>query len=151
MSRGERVSVLSFVNTGTDPVNEGDVQLNSGSLKAKDSVGVFDLRSGTGITAEQHKVLRQLIHFIDDGPAEGFASGAYKETTGTVFPTAEIWYESSSKAKKIVERLMTWTGANLTTDVWKIYDTDGSTVLWTVTDTVNYSGIFETDRTRVIT
>jgi len=106
--------------------------------------------SSSGITAAQHKVLRQLIHFIDDGPAEGFASGAYRETTGTVFPTAVVWWESSSKLKKIVERLITWTGATATTDQWKIYDTDGTTVLWVVTDTISYIGVFETSRTRAI-
>lgn len=100
---------------------------------------------------DEHKVLRQLIHFIEDGPAEGFASGAYREVTGTSFPTAIVWWETSSKLKKIVERLLTWTGVNLTTDKWKVYDTDGSTVLWTVTDAVSYSGVFESNRTRTIT
>lgn len=111
-----------------------------------------DLVSGTGgLTVEGHKILRQLIHFIDNGPAEGFASGAYSETTPTgPFPTSEIWWESSSKLKKIVEHTVTWTGVNPTTEVWKVYDTDGSTVLATVTDTVSYSGIFETSRTRAI-
>jgi hypothetical protein len=106
---------------------------------------------GGGITTSTHKALRQLIHFIDEGPAEGFATGAYREVTGTwVFPTAIIWWESSEKLKKIVERLITWTGISPTTIVWKIYDTDGSTVLATVTDTITYSGIFETSRSRAI-
>lgn len=110
-----------------------------------------ELVAGTGgLTADAHKTLRQLIHFIDNGPAEGFTSGAYREMTGTVFPTAVIWWESSSKLKKIVEKNITWTGVNPTTIEWKMYDTDGSTVLSTVTDTISYSGIFETSRTRAI-
>lgn len=108
------------------------------------------LASATGITEAAHRTLRTLIHFIDDGPADGFATGAYKEITGTVFPTALVWWESSAKLKKIVERLVTWTGAFPTTDKWKVYSTDGSTVLWTVTDTISYSGAFETSRTRAI-
>lgn len=129
----------------------------SGNLTFQDDVvsGVKTLTdlaaSGSGISAEQHRVLRQLIHFIDNGPAEGFASGAYRETTGTVFPTAVIWWESSSKLKKIVEKNITWSGSNPTTIEWKIYDTDGSTLLTTVTDTITYSGVFETSRTRAIT
>jgi hypothetical protein len=105
-----------------------------------------------GITETQHRVLRQLIHFIDEGPAEGFVSGAYKEIlpSAAVFPTSVIWWESSSKLKKIVEKLITWTGVNPTTIIWKIYDTDGTTVLATVTDAISYSGIFETTRTRTI-
>lgn len=108
--------------------------------------------SGTGISEAQHRILRQLIHFIEEGPAEGFASGAYKETlpAGNPFPTSVIWWESGAKLKKIVERMVTWTGPNATTDQWKIYDTDGSTVLWIVTDAISYSGVFETTRTRTI-
>jgi hypothetical protein len=106
--------------------------------------------SGTGISEATHRTLRQLIHLADgDGPYEGFASGAYKETTGTVFPTAVIWWESSAKLKKVVEKLITWTGAFPTTIAWKAYDAAGS-LLVTVTDTVSYSGPFETSRTRVI-
>jgi len=92
-----------------------------------------------------------LIHFIEEGPAEGFVSGAYKVTLPTgPFPTSMTWWESSSKLKKIVERLVSWTGTLVTTDQWKIYDTDGSTVLWIITDAITYSGVFESSRTRTI-
>jgi len=112
-----------------------------------------DLIAGAGgLTESQHRVLRQLIHFINDGPAEGFATGAYKEIlpAANPFPTSAIWYESSSKSKKIIELTVTYTGAFPTTEEWKMYDTDGSTVLATVTDTISYSGPFETSRTRAI-
>lgn len=112
-----------------------------------------DLVAGAGgLTEAGHRALRQLIHFIDDGPAEGFVSGAFKETTGTVFPTAEIWYVvgSTPPAGKIIELLTTWVGPKITQEVWKMYDTDGSTVLVTVTDAITYSGLFETSRTRTI-
>lgn len=105
--------------------------------------------TGTGISETTHKTLRQLIHFIDDGPAEGFLSGAYKETTPTgPFPTSIVWWESAAKLKKIVERLVTWTGAFPTQDQWKMYADDGVTVVATVTDTIIYSGAFEANRTR---
>ena len=105
------------------------------------------LASGSGMSEAAHKIIRQLIHFMEDGPAEG----GYRETTGTVFPTAKVWYETSSKLKKIYEKLTTWTGINATQIVRKIYATDGVTVLATATDTITYSGVFETNRTRVIT
>ena len=104
-----------------------------------------------GLTATTHKTLRQLIHFIDNGPAEGFTSGAYREITGTIFPTSVIWYTDSGKTDKIVEKNITWTGVNPTTIEWKVYDTDGSSVLATVSDSISYSTIFETNRTRTIT
>lgn len=129
---------------------------SSGNLVLRDAVGgtEYDLETlaagSAGMTQAQHKVLRQLIHFLDDGPAEGFTSGAYKETLGGVFPTSEIWYESSAKSNKIVELTMTWSGVKIAQEVWKLYDTDGSTVLWTITDAILYSGVFETSRTRTI-
>jgi len=130
---------------------------SSNNMTFKDGVvsGVktlTELVAGSGgLTEGAHKILRQLIHFIDDGPAEGFASGAYREMAGTVFPTSIIWWESSSKSKKIVEKNITWTGVNPTTIEWKVYDTDGTTVLATVSDSISYSGVFETNRTRTIT
>lgn len=143
---------ITLVDDGYTADVPGDMVYDeaTGAFVFKDDTGSFDPRTGGGISEAQHKALRQLIHFIDDGPAEGFTSGAYREVAGTVFPTAIVWWESSSKLKKIVERLMTWTGSKLTTDQWKIYDTDGSTVLATVTDAINYSGAFETNRTRTI-
>lgn len=125
-----------------------DTDYNGGSRKS-----LADLAAaGSGVSEAAHKALRQLIHFIEDGPTDGFTSGAFKETTGTVFPTAEIWYVvgSTPPAGKIVELLTTWTGPVITQEIWKMYDIDGSTVLVTVTDTITYSGIFETSRTRAI-
>lgn len=110
------------------------------------------LLAGGGITADQHKTLRQLIHFIDDGPAEGFDSGAYREIlpAGNPFPTSVTWYVDDTKAEKIVEKTISYTGAFPTTITWKVYDTDGSSVLATVTDTITYSGPFEVSRERAI-
>lgn len=130
----------------------GEVRYTGTRFSLVDDTGEYDPRTGGGISEAQHRTLRQLIHFISDGPAEGFASGAYKEILPAAdpFPTSITWWESSSKLKKIVERLITWTGALPTTDQWKIYDTDGTTVLWIVTDTISYTGVFETSRTRAI-
>ena len=112
------------------------------------------LAAGSGVSEETHKALRQLIHFINDGPAEGFVSGAYKEIlpAGNPFPTSRIWYESSAKAQKIVEKIITRNNAQMPTqEQWKMYDTDGTTVLVTVTDTITYvNNVFESTRTRSI-
>ncbi len=153
-SRDERVNDLFFLDQSAagDPGEEGLVRYVNADLKAYVGGVVVSLISGSGLTAEQHKVLRQLIHFVDDGPAEGFASGAYRETTPTgPFPTSEIWWTSSLKTHKIVELLTTWTGALITQETWKMYHADGTTVLAQVVDTIGYSGIFETSRTRAIT
>lgn len=129
----------------------------TGAWIFEDDLGQFDPRTGGGISIAQHKALRDIIHFIDDGPGDGFASGAYKETlpAGDPFPTSIIWWESSSKLKKIVEKTIERvagpaTNVAPTPVVWKLYDTDGTTVLVTVSDAIAYSGVFETSRTRTI-
>jgi hypothetical protein len=141
---------LQLTDEGVDPSVVGAIVHKAGDLLARDSSGIFNLRSGSGLTASAHRTLRQLIHFIEEGPAEGFASGAYRSTTGTVFPSAIVWWTDSGMTDKIVEKLITYTGPNPTTIQWKMYDVDGSTVLATVTDTISYSGPFETSRTRTI-
>lgn len=114
----------------------------------------FDAASGGGISEIQHKMLRQLVHLADRGPFEGFASGAFRETlpVASPFPTSFIWWTSSSKTAKIVDKVITYgnTRAKISQVQYKVYDTDGVTVLATVTDTISYNGIFETSRTRTI-
>jgi len=106
----------------------------------------------SGIT-NTHKSLRQLIHFIDNGPADGFVSGAYREILpiNDPFPTSVIWWESIAKIEKIVEKTYTYNDNKTVSQIqWKMYDTDGTTILTTVTDSITYSGIFEVSRTRSI-
>lgn len=100
-----------------------------------------------------HPTLRQLIHLANNGPFEGFASGSYKEIlpSGDPFPTSIVWWTSSGKIKKIIEKNITY-NLNKTPNTiqWKVYDTNGSTVLSTVTDTISYVGVIETSRSRAI-
>jgi hypothetical protein len=105
------------------------------------------LSAGGGITESQHKTLPQLIHFISEGP---FAS-AYREAlpSGNLFPTSIIWWTDSDKTQKIVELLITWSGAVPSQMVWKSYDS-GGVLVETVTDTPSYTGIIETTRTRTV-
>lgn len=131
----------------------GSVAYNGTNFEMHDATGIFDPRTGgSGITEAQHKVLRNGIHFIPDGPAEGFASLAYKETTRTgAFIDSEIWYDDNTKAKKIFEAIYTRAGSFRSQEQWKIYDIDGSTVLATITDAITRSGPFESSRVRTIT
>ena len=112
-----------------------------------DSTAPTTTTAQAAASAESNK--RVLEKFIE-APAEGWPTGVYKETTGTVFPTAIIWWTTSGKTAKIVSKGITWTGAFPTTIVWKMYAADGTTVLATITDTISYSGPFETSRTRSI-
>ena len=128
----------------------------TGAFETSRTRAITDFSVGSSfLTEATHKTLRQLIHLADGagGPFEGFTSGAYRETTPTAnpFPTGIIWYDDVTKTKKIVEKTITYNpGRSINTLQWKVYDTDGVTVLSTVTDTIAYSGIFETSRTRAI-
>lgn len=107
--------------------------------------------SGSGVTNNQHKALRDIIHFLPEGPGDGFASGAYKEIVGGAFPTSIIWYESSAKTEKIYEKLITRDSVVKPTPIiHKMYGTDGTTVVATLQDDIIYSGVFEISRTRTI-
>lgn len=107
---------------------------------------------GGGITPAQHETLRQLIHFIHDGPGNGFATGAYKEIlpSGSPFPNSFVWWESAAKTNKIVELQIT-RNANQTpaSEQWTMYS--GGAPVGTVTDAITYaSNVFEVSRTQTI-
>lgn len=144
-----------YPQNGPTPNTDAGVEKDmAGNLVFKDAVlgttkTLTQLAAGgTGVSEATHEALLQLIHFLEDGPANGFVSGATRAITGTVFPTQILWRRADTT--KLVERNLTWSGPRVTTDEWKIYAADGTTVLATVTDTITYSGAFETSRTRAI-
>lgn len=138
------------------------VVLQFKSFAAGQSIVVTDLGdtieiSSTALTPEQHRTLRQLIHFIDSGPAEGFLSGAFKEVLpeASPFPTSVTWYTNSGKTQKIVEKLITRSGGGATNIAptpitWVLYDEAGTSVVAKVIDSITYSGVFEFQTTRQI-
>jgi hypothetical protein len=144
---------LVLSDEGQTADSPGEVVYNGGAFSMRDSTGPFDPRSGADISQNTHKTLRQLVHLaMEGGPWEGFASGAHRVITGGVFPTLVTWYEADDLVDKIVDLTITY-NVNKTpaTEQWRAYDVDGSTILVTITDTIAYSGIAETTRTRVIT
>jgi hypothetical protein len=133
---------VGFDHTGLTHTTAHEVQ---DAIKDLDSA-----ITGGGITENGHKVLRQLIHFLPDGPGDGFATSPYKETlpSGDIFPTSVIWWTSSAKLIKLVEKTISYNvNKSIASIIWKIYDGTG-TLLIQATDTISYTGIFETSRTR---
>lgn len=106
------------------------------------------------LTPSDHEILRQAIHFLEEGPGDGFATGAFKEILplGSPFPLSIIWYFDSTKTKKIVEKLITRNSDQFPTDITvNIYDTDGITIAHSITDNITYTNTaFESSRTRTI-
>lgn len=100
---------------------------------------------------EATAAVRKLIDFIG-APSEGYTSGVYRTITmGVVAPSNITWWTDNTATVKIFEVNYTRNAAQCATTIqWKVYDAPGTTVLATVTDTVAYSGIIETSRTRTI-
>lgn len=114
---------------------------------------VQSLLGGGGSLEPAHKTLRDLIHFIDEGPGDGFASGAFKEVlpNGSPFPTSITWYLDVAKTKKLVEKFVTYNSSHFPISIhWNMYDYDGVTLIHTVIDTITYTTAFESTRTRTI-
>jgi hypothetical protein len=125
----------------------------SGAFETSRTRTITDTPAPGIITAQQHKTLRQLIHLADGqgGPFEGFTSGAYRVTVGGAFPSSVTWYYDNTMTQKYVEKVITYTSSyQINTLTWTVYDTDGMTILATVSDTLSYSTFFETSRTRSI-
>jgi len=135
------------------PQEQGEVTYVSGSFWFLQASGLTPLTSASLMSAS-HAAIHQLVHLADGvgGPFEEFATGAVRDMGPIPFMTASIWYTSAARTNKIVEKLIVY-NPNKTpaTTQWKVYGSDGSTVLVTVTDTITYSSVFETSRTRTIT
>ena len=143
------IKVLTFVSGSALPANVGQLTYVSGSgLAVMQDDGIAYIRSGN-ISAIDHSQLRQLVHLAEEGgPFEGFA-GAVKDTAPGPFPTGSVWWTDSSRTQKIVEKVIV-RNANKTpaTVQWKAYASGSNAVAASFTDTITYSGVFETSRTR---
>lgn len=95
--------------------------------------------------------LNKLQFLVDVGPMENYMT-PYREILPATdpFPTSVIWYDDNTKTKKVLQKILTYTGVNPTTIVWTIYQPDGVTPLKIATDTITYSGPFELSRERVV-
>lgn len=146
---------VDFEDIGEYASAPGQLRYHSGRFSLYDSTGEFDPRSGGGISEAQHKALRQLIHFLEFGPGDGFGAGPYYSETlpaGDPFPTSETWYTDSGKTNKIFE----WAGTynvnkTFATETWTVYKSDGTNKAAEAVDTISYSGLFETSRSRAVT
>lgn len=132
--------------------DNGDMRFRDVTNPGTDDKGytLTELLAGTGgVTVSSHRTIPQLIHYIDEGPGPGFVNGTYKTITASnpIFPSKVEWFREDDTL--FLEKLITYTGINATSIEWNLYDTDGTTVLETMTDTISYSGVFETGRVRV--
>lgn len=143
--------LFTWVSGSVYPVNIGEVTYVSGSgFQFMQDDGIAILRSGS-IGASDHETLRQLVHLAEEGgPFEGFPNVVRDiGPAGSPFPTGSVWWTDSTRKQKIVEKIVT-RNANKTpaTIQWKVYVSGSNVVAASVTDTLSYSSVFETSRTR---
>ena len=154
LASGTQEELQEFVLSQVKRIIHGDAAGNwYDDFNAGGAILSLEELSTLGLTVSGHRTLRQLIHFIDDGPAGGFATGAVKQIlpSANPFPTSVIWWEDALLTKRIVDKTIVRNPNKTPATVqWRMYDVDGTTVLETVTDTYAYSGIFEISRTRAI-
>jgi hypothetical protein len=111
--------------------------------------GKLDGISTSAINATDHRSLAQLSHYLDEGPD----ASAYKEVlpAGSAFPTSVIWWTTSAKLIKVVEKTLSWSGAFPSIVTWKCYL--AGVLQETITDTYDYTGgnLLTPKITRVLT
>jgi hypothetical protein len=113
--------------------------------------GVDPLASGGGMSPADHERLRQLIHFVDDGPGASSLLATFRETlpSGDPFPTSVTWWNSGAKTVKFLEQLITRDADQFPIqEVWNLYDITGTLVVESLTDTITYDGPVEVSRVR---
>ena len=134
---GGTVSIVDFEGTGV-----------SASTTGGGNTALYTITRGLISTD------RELILLMDcGGPFEGYASSFNEKTYhATVFPSASVWYTDSSKSARIVEKQAVYTGSSKIPDknIYRVYETDGTTIKTTVVDNIFYNGIFEVSRSRTI-
>lgn len=115
----------------------------SGSAVWKDSTA-----AASGISSNDHKTLRQLIHFINEGPGDGFYTNPFREIVGQPFPTRITWWSDAGKTLRLFQTEITRSGIYPVTESYKMYDADGTTVVARATDSISYFGAYEVARSR---
>lgn len=104
--------------------------------------------ASSGISDNDHKTLRQLIHFIEDGgPGDGFYSNPFREIAGGIFPNRVTWWSDSDKTIRLFQTEITRSGIFPVTQTYKMYSA-GGVVIASAQDIISYSGAFEVARSR---
>lgn len=102
-------------------------------------------------SSQDHKTFRHLIHFINEGPGDGFYANPFREIesdTSGKFTKRETWWSDSNKTIRLYQTEVTRSGIYPMTQKYKMYASDGITILNQAVDVISYQGAFETARSR---
>jgi len=104
--------------------------------------------ASSGLSADDHKSLRHLIHFLNEGPGDGFYPNPFREISGGVFPTRVTWWTDANKTLRLFQTEITRSGIYPITESHKMFASDGITILASAKDVITYNGVFEMARSR---
>lgn len=131
---------------GTIGEKEGEIYLSTNLVPAASWIWQNNSWNPLGGSAGGGAVQITLYDKYDEDADD---AGLYREVVGQPFPTSVIWYTSPTKVTKVKEQLITRNGNQQPTQiVWKFY-TNGN-LTRSYTDTITYTGAFETSRSRSI-
>lgn len=122
---------IKLLPESSDPTTVGAMRLVSGDFRLRDNVGVFNPRTGGGISEADHEDLDSLVHNV--------AETCYEEPVrsgGRV--TDVVTWTTSGKTTKVRETNLTRSGGLVSSIVVKQYDGAG-TLTQTMTGTVTRS------------
>lgn len=127
------------------------VDRTNGSLRFTDqgvSRVLGELVSASAGQTTSHAGLLDIIHFLADGPGDGWPSGIFcQEQYSGLLLTRSTWYTNSAMTTPIVQRTYTYNGLQIATDTMTLYNAAGAAVR-VCQDTYSYTGIQRTGRTR---
>jgi len=123
---------LELPEIGLDPVLVGEITLNAGAIKARDVLGTFNLRSGTGLT--------YIEFLLDCEPIDetGATDSDYTAAYSGNYISLEEWKRNDTTLLKSID--YTYTGNKLSTEVRKVFAADGTTIVAQVTWSYTYTG-----------
>lgn len=117
---------------GDDPTVEGGFRYVDGEWRFRDARGVYNPRSGGGISEAQHEALDTLVHDLDESCYEEFTYDGSRVTSAITWATSE-------KLLKIREEQYIYTLGRVSQAVIIQYNGAGAEVM-RMTETYTYSG-----------
>ena len=125
---------LEDQGVGAQPSVVGGIIQSDGAILAKDAAGVFDLRSGSGLSEAGHEALDTLTHLLTEthDVLVTRSSGKISEIL------AEVPAPDGTDIRKL--EILTRTGGKVATFRMTQYASDGATVKRQLDVTINRSG-----------
>jgi hypothetical protein len=147
-------SLDSYVNTTPFLVTSGTVgsrPQSARALAAGSGITIIDGGAGGDVVIATSGTVSTTVHRTLPhlgGPFGGFVNPV-KDVGPMPFPTASIWWTDATRTKKIVQQTIVRNGLQLpVTITWQAFNSDGTTIVETAIDSIEYNGVYEVSRSR---